>query len=133
MILVLPTIVVTIAAARETSLFEKPAAGDSASVQAAQAGWSLTAVADRFEARHINETGIGPVPYGAVVLRRTLGSVALDCGAFGRPAVTDNGVSRAWTYVMMRPRSGLCATVTGARFTAVGRKGSAETVTPSVP
>lgn len=133
MLLVTPILVATMVAAREAAFPDSAMPNTDAAAQSAQPKWTLAAVADRFVARQQNEPGLGMVPYDAVILRRMLGGVSVDCGAFARPSVTDNAVSRTWTYVVTRPRTGICASVTGARFVAVGRKGSAETLTPAVP
>lgn len=133
MLLASPILVATIVAAREAAFLEASLPHIDTAAQSAQAVWTLTAVADRLEARQVNDPGLGMVPYDAVILRRTLGGISLDCGAFAPPSITDNIASRVWTYVVTRPRTGVCASVTGARFVAVGRKGSTETLTPAVP
>ncbi len=132
MLLGFPVLALTIAAARSAVAHRSSPADDAVS-QISQTPWTLASIGNRFEARQHNETALGPVPYDAVVLRRTLGAVSIDCGAFAKPSVTDNGASRVWTYTISRPGTGACATVTGASFVAVGRKGSAETLTPAVP
>ena len=120
-------------AARRTTTSESLRIDGGELTQSAQVPWTLTSISGRFEARRVNETAVGSVPYDAVVLRRILGTLVIDCGAFAKPFVTDNGSSRTWAYVIARPGTGACASVSGATFVAVGRKGNAEIVTPAVP
>ena len=131
--LLAPVAGIAIGTAHMSAFADRPGLSTDEATQSAQPTWTLTALADRFEARHINNVDQGQVPYDAVILRRTLSGVWLDCGAFYQPSITDNPVSRTWTYVIARPQSGACASVTGARFVAVGRKGTAESLTPAVP
>ena len=132
-LLAAPVLVASIAAAREVTRAASLPTNASAVTQDANAAWSLVATGDRLDARQINSVATSAVPYEQVILRRTLGGVAVDCGTFGKPTLTDNAVSRVWTYSITRPRTGVCASVTGARFSAVGRKNGQETSTPAVP
>lgn len=126
-------IVASMAAAREVTRGAGLPMSTAAVSQAPNLTWFLVDAGDRLEARQINGVATSAVPYDAVVLRRTVGGVSLDCGTFAKPTLTDNAVSRIWTYEITRPRSGVCATVAGARFAAAGRKNDQETLTPAVP
>ena len=128
-----PILVVSIAAAREVTRSASFPTSAATATQDATPAWFLIATGDRLEARQVNSVATSAVPYEQVTLRRTLGGVVVSCGNFGNPTLTDNAVSRVWTYTTPRPRTGICASVAGARFSAVGRKNGQETSTPAVP
>lgn len=95
--------------------------------------WSLAGDQSRFIARYRAESGSGVEPFDVVVLRRTAGSTVNDCAIFSPPTVVDDGVNRDTEYSAARPSAGPCGPFAGARFAAIGKRGSTLSPTPAVP
>ena len=123
----------SLVAAREVETPAAAAPSTMAEMIQVQSQFVLYSNADMLEAREGTPSGYGVKPFDGVVLRRQVGVQTVDCGTFGQPHLVDNGLIRHWIYRMKRPRSGQCASVTGARFTAVGKKGNTERSTANVP
>ncbi|MCC6928162.1 MAG: hypothetical protein IT359_04125 [Gemmatimonadaceae bacterium] len=102
------------------------AATDAPAMQSARTDFVMRSTGASFEAQQTTATNEPVPPFDDVVLRRSLGGVVIDCGPFARPIVMDNGVERRWVYTVARPSKGACATVAGAQFVAVGKRGASE-------
>lgn len=102
------------------------AAADTPATQSARSDFVMRSTGASFEVQQTTASNEAVPPYDEVMLRRSLGSVVLDCGRFSRPVVMDNGVERRWIYAVARPSAGPCAAVAGAEFLAVGRSGASE-------
>lgn len=99
----------------------------------ASTAFALSAAGANLEVYQETESSQPESPYDSVILRRTLGTSTIDCGAFDRPIVRDDGVTRRWIYSMPRPKSATCASASGARFSAVGQKGASQRQSNAVP
>lgn len=129
----LVTSVATLSAMSRGASSAFPVANASVVAQGAPAGFVMRSNGANFEVQQATATNEAVPPYDAVVLRRTVGGVTLDCGRFARPVITDNGVERRWIYSVARPSKGTCASVAGAQYVAVGQKGTVERSTAAVP
>jgi len=75
---------------------------------------------------------VGPA-FDAVRLERSYPTGSANCGNFPPPVLSDDGITRTWSYTMQRPAAGACAVRGGADFVAVGVKGGTELRAQSAP
>jgi hypothetical protein len=120
-------------AARIRIALAQPSASAANAQLPSPTAFSLSVVGANLEVYQETESSDPESPYDFVILRRTAGTSTIDCGAFDRPVVRDDGVTRRWVYSMPRPKSATCATTSGARFAAVGQKGTSQRQSNAVP